>query len=170
MSVEGKLMARNPEEREDLLREARALVVRAEIQIDGFAEPVVIGFRPSGAASLYFGQDVVYQFNTENELRRAYLDAAMYKSERHRLVRLNPTRTAESLQLVSHELTSAETSEFLSAAAARIRALRGAIEEQRYRIIGQLPAEEDIGGQIRDWLAKLPSEIALAQTPSVGKS
>lgn len=170
MLIEGKLMARNPEEREELLREARALVVRAEIDVDGFDEQVVVGFRHGGAASLYFGQDVAYQFNAANELRRAYLDGAMYKSEERQLVRLNPTRTPESLELVSHQLTSAETSEFLSTAAARIRALHNAMEKARYRMIGQVPAEQDVAGQIRDWLAKLPPEIALAQMPGVGKS
>jgi len=163
-------MARNPEEREELLREARALVVRAEMDVDGFDEPVVVGFRRSGAASFYFGQDAVYQFNAANELRRAYLDGTMYKTEGRQLVRLNPTRTSESLELVSHQLTPAETSEFLSTAAAPIRALHDAIEENRYRMIGQVPADQDVAGQIRDWLAKLPPEIALAQMPGVGKS
>src|SRR5262245_43854962 len=161
-------MARVPEEREELLREARALVVRAEMEVDGFDEPIVVGFRRSGAASFYFGQDVVYQFNTASELRRAYLDGEMYKTEQRRLVRLNRRRTNESLELVSHALTPAETTEFLSAAAARIYALQSALCENRYRRIGQVPHDRDVPKQIREWLAKLPAEIALAETPRVG--
>ena len=168
MAIEGKLMARVPEEREELLREARALVMRAEMEVDGFAEPVVVGFRRGGAASFYFGQDVVYQFNTASELRRAYLDGEMYKTEQRRLVRLNPRRTDESLELVSHELTPAETTEFLSAAAARIRALQSALCENRFRLIGQVPNDQDVPNQIRQRLAKLPAKIALAETPIVG--
>jgi len=160
-------MARVPEEREDLLREAKALVVRAEMEVDGFDEPVVVGFRRSGAASFYFGQDVVYQSNTASELRRAYLDGKMYKTEKRQLVRLNPMRTNESLELISHELTPAETTEFLSAARARIRALQSALCENRYRLIGQVPNDQDVPKQIREWLAKLPAEIVLAETPRV---
>ncbi len=168
MAIEGKLMARVPEEREELLREARALVVRAEMEVDGFDEPVVVGFRRSGAASFYFGQDVVYQFNTADELRRAYLDGEMYKTEQRRLIRLNPRRTSESLELVRHESTPMETTEFLSAAAARIRQLQSALCENRYRLIGQVPRDQDVPMQIRHWLANLPANIALAETPKVG--
>jgi hypothetical protein len=170
MEIEGKLMARVPEEREELLREARALVVRAEMEVDGFDEPVVVGFRRTGAASFYFGQDVVYQFNTASELRRAYLDGEMYKSEKCRLVRLHPRRTDESLELVSHELTPAETTEFLSAAAARIRALQSALCQNRYRLIAQVPQDQDVPKQIRQRLASLPAQIALAETPRIGNA
>jgi len=170
MAIDGKLMARVPEEREELLREARALVVRAEMEVDGFDEPIVVGFRRSGAASFYFGQDVVYQFNTASELRRAYLDGEMYKAEERRLVRLNPRRTSESLELVSHELTLAETAEFLSAARARVRELRRSLCESRYRVIGQVPNDQDLPKQIREWLAKLPAQIVLAETPRVGNA
>ena len=168
MAIDGKLMARVPEECEELLREARALVVRAEMEVDGFDQPIVVGFRRSGAASFYFGHDVVYQFNTAAELRRAYLDGRMYKSDKRRLVRLTPRRTSESLELVSHESTSAETTEFLSATGARIRALQSALCENRYRRIGQVPHDQDVPKQIREWLAKLPAEIVLAETPRVG--
>lgn len=160
-------MARNPEEREELLREARALVVRAEMEVDGFDEPIVVGFRHTGAASLYFGQDVVYQFNTTSELRRAYLNGEMYKSEKRRLVRLRRNRTGESLELISHELTPAETSEFLSAARARIRELQSALCQNRYRLIGQVTDDQDAPSQICGWLAKLPAQVAIAEAPRV---
>jgi len=167
MAIDGKLMARVPEEREELLREARALVVRAEMEVVGFDEPVVVGFRHSGAASFYFGQDVVYQFNAAGELRRAYLDGEMYKCERRWLIRLSPKRTKESLELVRRELTPAETAEFLSAAGARIRELQNALCEDRYRLVGQVPHDQDVPQHIRQWLARLPVEIALAETPRV---
>jgi hypothetical protein len=170
MEIEGKLMARVPEEREELLREARALVVRAEMDVDGFDEPVVVGFRPSGATSFYFGQDIVYQFNTASELRRAYLDGEMYKAEERKLIRLSPMRTDESLELLSHELTSAETTEFLFSFAARIRALQSALRENGYRLIGQVPQDQDVPKQICQWLANLPAQIALAETPGIGNA
>jgi hypothetical protein len=163
-------MARVPEEREELLREARTLVVRAEMEVEGLAEPVMVGFRRSGEASLYFGQDIVYHFNAASELRRAYLGGEMYKCERRRLVRLIPRRTDDSLELVRHELTPTETTDLLSAAAARIGALQSAIRGNRYRLIGRVPNDEDVPKQICQWLARRPAQIALAETPRVGSA
>jgi len=73
-------MAREEEPREDLLREATALVERVELQIEGFAETIVAGFRRDGAASFYFGQDFVFQFNTANQLRRGYVEGRLFKA------------------------------------------------------------------------------------------
>ena len=42
-------MARRESDREDLLREATALVERAELTIEGFDEPIVVGFRRDGS-------------------------------------------------------------------------------------------------------------------------
>ena len=86
-------MARRESDREDLLREATALVERAELTIEGFDEPIVVGFRRDGSASFFFGADPVYQFNTAFELRRAFVVGLLYKAEecfgvwRHRLRR-----------------------------------------------------------------------------------
>ena len=76
--------ARNPN-REDLLREATALVERIELvphrdrQFDA-SEPIVVGFRADGALSIFFGDDPVYQFNAAGELRRAYCDGLLFKA------------------------------------------------------------------------------------------
>lgn len=56
-------MAREEADREDLLDEGRALVDRAAFAVAPFAEPVFIGFRWDGAASVFFGPDRVYHFN-----------------------------------------------------------------------------------------------------------
>ena len=47
-------MAQRETNREDLLREATALVERAEIRIPGESEPIVVGFRRDGSASFFF--------------------------------------------------------------------------------------------------------------------
>ncbi len=101
-------MARDEEDREDLLREATALVERVELQIYGLLESVVAGFRRDSAASFFFGQDVVYQFNTACELRRGFFEGKLLKAERGRLIQLTRQRTAESVNLVRHELTPLE--------------------------------------------------------------
>ena len=49
-------MARNEQDREDLMREAGALVDRCEIQVEFLTEVVVVGFRRDDSVSFFFGQ------------------------------------------------------------------------------------------------------------------
>src|SRR6186997_1242741 len=104
-------MARRESEREDLLREATALVERAELTLEGSEEPIVVGFRRDGSASFFFGVDPVYQFNAACELRRAFVGGLLYKAERGRLVSLSRQRTMESVALFRAELTAQATTD-----------------------------------------------------------
>src|SRR5690606_4241518 len=97
-------MARQEQDREDLLKEATALVERVELAIDGMPEHVVVGFRADGCASFYFGPEPVWHFNTSQELRRAYVGGLLYKAEQGRLVSLQRNRTSGQVQLLRHEL------------------------------------------------------------------
>jgi hypothetical protein len=90
-------MARQPEDREDLLAEATALVERAELRLPGDARTIVAGFRATGCGSLFFGADPVYQFNSARQLRRAFVGGELYKAERGQLVAL--TRASEGGRL-----------------------------------------------------------------------
>src|SRR3954447_20411722 len=101
-------MSRHESDREDLLREATALVERIELTVGGFDLPVVCGFRRDGAASFYFGADPVYQFNAVGQLRRAFVAGRLIKAERGRLVALSRERTENEVALVRHELSAAE--------------------------------------------------------------
>ena len=68
-------MAKQQQDKEDILREATALVNRIEIQFSqktASKESVFVGFRRDGAISCFFGADPVYQFNTRHEIRRGY--------------------------------------------------------------------------------------------------
>ncbi|WP_153556109.1 hypothetical protein [Roseimaritima sediminicola] len=72
-------MARSPHHREDLLAEATAMPERGEFWLDegpsdGELDVHVIGFRRSGAASLYFGEQPVLHFDPEGRLRRLFHD------------------------------------------------------------------------------------------------
>ncbi|HZZ27917.1 MAG TPA: hypothetical protein VFE46_07910 [Pirellulales bacterium] len=158
-------MAREEESREDLLREATALVVRVELAAEGFDEPIVAGFRRDGAASFFFGQQTVYQFNAAAELRRGFLDGQLYKAECGRLVQLTRHRTPETVELLRHELNEAETAQFLAAAHDRLLKLELSLSTHRFRVVGQVPPQEDITGRVRDWLTKLPPRIPLASSP-----
>lgn len=160
-------MAREEEDREDLLREATALVRRVELEVDGLAESIVAGFRSDGAASFYFGQQVVYQFNTAGELRRGYVDGRLLKADRGRLAQLVRQRQGDVVNLIRHDLTGEETRQFLVDARERLQRLQTALVEGNFRIVGQVPPEADLASDVQQWLEKLPAQIAIARTPGV---
>jgi hypothetical protein len=160
-------MARESADREDLLREATALIERVELQVAGLDEPVVVGFRRDGAASFFFGPDAVYQFNARNELRRGFLNGQLYKSTYGRLASLTPVRTADQTELRRHDLNDAETQKFLSGAIALLKKLLESLTACEYTLVGQVPADGDVIGRISRWLADLPEAISIAGSPRV---
>jgi len=160
-------MARNETDREDLLREATALVERTELSLANRAEPVVVGFRRDGSASCFFGADPVYQFNALDELRRAFVAGRLIKAEQGRLLGLTRHRTAGEVALLRAELTDGEQAALLEQARQELEELSTAIESHSYELIGQVPAGVDIIGRIRRWLAARPREIAIAARPNV---
>jgi len=105
-------MSHNEADREDLIREAVALPERVEIQISGFAEPIMIGFRATSAMSVFVGQDPVYQFDPEGRLRRAYLSGFLYRSEHTTLAQLQRVRTENETRLLRHDLDPDQLEEF----------------------------------------------------------
>src|SRR5687767_14012240 len=116
-------MAREESNREDLFREATALVERIELvpklakstasTITAGDEPIVAGFRTDGALSSFFCADPVYQFNAAGELRRAYCDGLLFKAVNGRLVSLRRERNEQEVQLARHELSDIEQEEFV---------------------------------------------------------
>ena len=162
-------MSRHEEQREDLLREATALIERVELTISGSTESIVAGFRRDQSASVFFGQQLVYQFNSANELRRAFVDERLYKAECGRLVQLTRHRTNDEVQLLRHEVSVAETADFLAQASARLANLNAALKSGQFQIVGQVPNDADVVSQVRDWLEKLPAAISLADTPGIAR-
>jgi hypothetical protein len=160
-------MARTESDREDLLREATALVERAELQVAGESECIVVGFRSGGAASFFFGVDPVYQFTTAGQLRRAYVGGRLLKAEGGRLAALVRERTEAAVSLVRTDLTSAEQAELLATAHTRLNALAAAIDSGEIQLIGAVPGGANIVSRIGQWLASLPAEIAVAAAPNV---
>jgi hypothetical protein len=158
-------MARHESDREDLLREATALAERAELLVPGEAEPVVIGFRRDGSASIYFGADPVYQFNSAGELRRAYLGGLLYKAERGRLVELRRERTEQETQLVRRELMDQEQASLLANAAARLERLRQALATSSASVTGSVPADVDVRERMGRWLELAHPGIRIAARP-----
>lgn len=160
-------MARQEQDREDLLREATALVERVELQCDGFPDPVVLGFRRSGEGSIFFGADPVYQFNSRLELRRAYCAGQLLKADRGRLAALERHRTQAEVQLLRTDLTESQTVNFILRLHACLDQLRRALSERRYTVVGQVPDNIDVVARAATWLQSLPTEIVIAAAPHV---
>lgn len=160
-------MARQEQDREDLLAEATALVERAEVRLPHEPQPVVVGFRRDDSLSVYFGADPVYQFNSHGELRRAYVAGLMYKAVAGKLASLRRVRSESQTQLLRHDLSAEETSQFLEDAGVRCEALRQAFQRGEYELIGRVPADSDVIARTSAWLARLSQTIAVARSPRV---
>jgi len=160
-------MAREEQDREDLLAEATALVERVELRVASFSAPVVVGFRRGGEASFYFGADPAYHFNSAGRLRRAFASGLLYKAERGRLVSLDRRRATGEVQLVRHELTKEEIRKFLASLAASLLSLNDAIAHGRCERLRQQPERADVVGRVRAWLADHGERIEIADSPRV---
>jgi hypothetical protein len=148
-------MARHESDREDLLREATALVERIELSPvhEPQGEHVVAGFRRGGACSIFFGDHSVYQFNAQGELRRAYCDGLLVKADRGRLVSLRRVRAHDEVQLLRNDLTDDEQAAFLGRMNEILRDFEAQLNRGQYRVSGQVPADANVLDRVRTWLA-----------------
>ncbi len=160
-------MAKQEQDREDLLHEATALIERAEFRIAGTAESIFVGFRRNGSPSVYFGGELVYQFNDRNELRRAFAEGRLIKAEKGQLIWLERVREQADTTLVAHPFTAAEETTFLSHARERLSELHRSIEQQEVQLVGQVPPDAPVLRRILDWLAALPRPLLAARTANV---
>ena len=158
-------MARETQDREDLLAEATALVERVELAIAGEPKPIVAGFRRDGCLSLFFGADPVYQFNTSNELRRAYVGGKLYKAEKGKLIALDRRREANAIYLVRQPLDDGETREFLRQLTAQLRHLATAVLDGHYAVLRQVPPQAAVIGRVQDWLTENTGAVQVATSP-----
>jgi hypothetical protein len=165
-------MARHESEREDLLREATALVERIELCVKDASDAahgqshIVAGFRANDALSIYFGSDPVYQFNAAGELRRAYCDGLLFKAAGRRLTSLRRVRQSDTVQLVRHDLTDQEQQSFVERMQMLFTTLANDLAGGRYRVVGQVPRGTDVVGRVSRWLSDHDG-LPIAATPRV---
>ena len=160
-------MAREEQDREDLLAEAVALVERIEIELPDDGGHVVAGFRRDGCGSVYFDAEPAYHFNSRHELRRAFVGGRLLKAERGRLVALRRVRTADEVQLARHELNAAETDEFLRELAWRWHSLEESLRAGEYRLVGQVPESANVIGHLLAWLPQIGTPTRIAASARV---
>jgi hypothetical protein len=161
-------MAREESDREDLLRDATALVERIEFAPTGTSDGahVFAGFRADGALSIYFGADPVYHFNSGGELRRAFCDGWLIKAEAGRLVAMERKRQEHEVQLLSRELSDDAQAAFLGSMSRRLHEFEQRVRSNSHSIVGQVPADADVAGRVVATLTELV-EVKVAKSPRV---
>lgn len=134
-----RTVARHEADREDLWAEAVAMTERVEISVPDQPEPVIIGYRDNGWCSVYFGQDVMLQFTSLGELRRAFCNGDLFRTQGTTLARLSRQRVPEEITLLRHDLTPDELAEFRQEVHARLQQLLEAILSGQVTIRRETP-------------------------------
>ena len=113
---------------------------------------IVAGFRADGAFSIFFGEDPVYHFNADGELRRAYHDGLLIKAVDGRLVSLRRERTDTETQLLRHEFSPNEQEGFVLAMKQRLEQLFTILAAGDFDVKGQVPPERSVLARVKRWL------------------
>lgn len=169
-------MAKQQQDKEDILREATALVNRIEIKFSRDAvskESVFVGFRRDGAISFFFGAEPVYQFNTRHEFRRGYCQGTMLKAVEGKIIQLTRIREGEQLVLLSRDYSDQQTAVFLQEMKHALLLLFKEIKGGRWSILGavvEAGSAEELLQRVADWLEQHTREIQIADAPNVAGS
>ena len=160
-------MAREEQDREDLLAEAVALVERIEIELPDGGGRVVAGFRRDGCGSLYFDADPAYHFNTRHELRRAFSQGRLLKAERGRLVTLRAGSHARRSAARAARAERRRNGRNLRRTHAAIAHAGSEAARRDYRLVGQVPAAADVIGRLLRWLPQIGATARIAVSAHV---
>lgn len=163
-------MARNALDREDLMREATALVQRVEFRAtDGRNGSVVAGFRRDGCLSLYFGADPVYQFDSEGRLRRAFVRGRLYRTQGSALAELTQVRSSQATTLSRHDLSPDQLGRFFQEMLGHVAILRVTVQQGPSAVIRQVPANEPVLTRLSQRLDALLNAPAML-APAINRS
>lgn len=113
------------------------------------------------------GFDPVFQFNSQHQLRRAYMAGKLIKTERGQLVSLEKYGTGSQVRMRRTELDSAYTVELLAAAATHLQVLGDHLRDGTCEVRRQVPDTVDVAIRVRDWLTGLSTPITVAARPHV---
>ncbi|TWT30584.1 hypothetical protein [Blastopirellula retiformator] len=160
-------MATSEEDREDLMREATALVRRGEYVAPQEIDVVTIGYRRNGALSIFFGQDPVYQFNDVGQFRRGFVDGDLLKADGGRLVQMRRERDAAQMTLVSTPLGDVAQAELIVKMEWRLSELAESIEEDVATCSAVIPEDANPASEFLAWWRDTQMKIEIASAPNV---
>ncbi len=162
-------MARYETDRDNLIQEATAFVRRVEFRVPFLNEPIVAGFKRSGAWSVYFAADPVFQFDAESRLRRAYVNGFLFRTQGSTLARLERSQMFDETTLRRHDLTDRELFAFRERMCDQLSQLHAAMENGFSEPLRQVPELDDVMSDVRDSLRRvLDAGVPLAH-PIAGR-
>jgi len=157
-------MESHGEYEEDLFAESTALVERAKAILPAACEPLVFGFRSSGALSIYVDATRAYHFNLQNELRRIFLDGTLYKAHAGQLIRIERIPGPTAVRLRNIELSPDFASELIGEMNTCLLSLQTAVDTEQMRIVKQIPEYAQMITRLRHRLPQL-LENRIAMSP-----
>ncbi|MCS7465259.1 hypothetical protein NZK35_01065 [Stieleria sp. ICT_E10.1] len=167
-------MAKQTDDREDLLRDGTAMPVRGRLWVD--RAEVVIGFRSRGQLSLYWDQDPVFQFDESCRLRRVFIDSCRLKAENGKLVRLRQphesiNQSVERLRLLTEPISEDDEAAILQRLSDRLQQIDATLEQMVFdgnqatlQTVGATP--RDFARRVRGWIADWKEAMGVAGGPS----
>jgi hypothetical protein len=161
-------MAREIHEREDLLRDAVALVPRVlfRLQLSGRRVELFAGFRGE-SLSLYLDDDPVYHFNDRGELRRAFIEGRLIKAEQGRLVSMVRKRVDAEMVLERQSGSEQSDRDLLDRITRLLRELSDMLNIGAVEVVGRVPQDGDAAARLSAWLAHHTTPT-IAASPRVG--
>ncbi len=148
-------MGRVEADREDLMREAKALRRRGEFAIPRGGASVVAGFRDDGALSVYFGADPCYHFDDSGRLRRAFVEGSLYRTQGATMARLKRVRDATVTELRRQDLSADDLRTFLATCRAQLEGFLERLAQGQAVCLQQIPADVDLVSELRARLQEL---------------
>lgn len=149
-------MARIEADRDDLMRDAVALIRRGAWKLPSEPAPVIAGIRQDGGFSVYFGDDPCWHFDARNGVRRAFAGGVLYRTQGETLARLTRVRTPSATTLHRVDLAAVELGTFLTAMLERLAGFTAALEDGTAELQQTSPAEcplaEELLPRLRDIL------------------
>jgi len=159
-------MAKEQTDREDIMREATALTRRVSLEISGFPEIVIVGFRRNLAMSVFIDQDPVYQFNSAGEFRRGYIDGKLIKAEHGKLSSLDRKRQDHQVVLMRHDFDDTEHEEFINQLHCHLDQLQQSLSDGSFRLKECVPAGDDVVTEIISALNLIGTPLVIADQPN----
>lgn len=159
-------MARTESHREDLMREATALRIRGEFRVPRWDDPVIAGCRDNGCWSIYFGPDPCYHFNERGELRRAFVNDRLYRTQGGTLAELQRVRSDDATYLMRQDLEATRLEAFLNDMRQRLHVLLAALQDGTADCMQTVPEDTDVTGALTRFLIDV-TDAPIALAPAI---
>lgn len=178
-------VARIEADREDLMAEAVALFRRVEFALvlkppekapaasgpDDSKPSIVVGFRQNGWFSIYLGPDLMYQFDADGRLRRAFSTGLLYRTQGTTLARMRRERTQTQTVLVRQDLNAQELNEFRHETLGKIAWFSELLDSSELVVRRRIPEDDGpLVDDIRQFLSQILNSSDFLAPAIPGKS